>query len=464
MSGHLPRRLLVFVVASCLLFLLAVWSLLHFVHSFDDNYTFSSEIVLHELERLLLDHPNHPIPIILEAGIPSANLASSETISKVKVCHDTKTELASSVHVVSLPNRADRRNGMEKLRAGLHLNWTYNDATPSDDFNIETLTQNLIKFRHESSNPPGSLVYGSPPGHFLWPVDFDNSTSASIDATQRRRTIPPNYGDSFAGSRGQSSSATASSSLGASLGLLAPESSLDSLGFAIPLTCATENNILGVPYAADLPKHMILTPAKLACWYSHAQIISRIGSLKPYEDPPQNDSSSGCVDVTLVLEDDVDMERDIQERLAAVWETLPDHWDILFLGHCWSDETHFAALPTSRVNASYPIEVKNETALHPSYAPKCTHAYALHPAGARKILQHLNYPPFAYSRALDQALAWLIMSGRITSYSVVPSLVVQRKKLKSDVDAGQNGVGSNWKEHLFDGVMNTLEETSDESS
>lgn len=106
-------------------------------------------------------------------------------------------------------------------------------------------------------------------------------------------------------------------------------------------------------------------------------------------------------------------------------------------------------------------KLRNQTTVHPSYAPKCTHAYALHPAGARKILQHLNYPPFAYSRALDQALAWLIRSGRINSYSVVPSLVIQRKKSKSDVDGGAYGVGSNWKEGLVDGVLDALEDKDD---
>ena len=74
-------------------------------------------------------------------------------------------------------------------------------------------------------------------------------------------------------------------------------------------------------------------------------------------------------------------------------------------------------------------------------------------------MKHLNYPPFAYSRALDQALSWLIRTKRIVGYSVVPSLVVQRKKLKSDVDSGDSGVGSSWKEGLSNGVLDGLEKT-----
>ena len=35
---------------------------------------------------------------------------------------------------------------------------------------------------------------------------------------------------------------------------------------------------------------------------------------------------------TKILEDDVDIERDIRERLREAWSVLPDDWDIVFLG------------------------------------------------------------------------------------------------------------------------------------
>jgi hypothetical protein len=92
--------------------------------------------------------------------------------------------------------------------------------------------------------------------------------------------------------------------------------------------------------------------------------------------------------------------------------------------------------------------------IHPSYSPRCTHAYALSLSGARRLLQHLRYPPFAYSRALDQAFSWLIESGRLRAFSVVPSVIIQRKVLSSDIFSG-SGVGSAWREHLEDGVFGT---------
>jgi len=88
--------------------------------------------------------------------------------------------------------------------------------------------------------------------------------------------------------------------------------------------------------------------------------------------------------------------------------------------------------------------------LYPSNQPKCTHAYVVSKRGARRLLLYLQYPPFAYSRAIDQAIAWLIEIGKIKSYTVVPSLVIQTKMDKSDISPG---TGGGWPERLVDGVL-----------
>ena len=123
-----------------------------------------------------------------------------------------------------------------------------------------------------------------------------------------------------------------------------------------------------------------------------------------------------------------------------------NYYDIpKFPGHCWSNESHYFPLGLSNS--------ESRTTLHPSFRPKCTHAYALSHSGARRLLLHLRYPPFSYSRALDQALSWLIQSGRLRAYSVVPSLVVQRKSAWSDIMIGNEGMGSEWKEKLEKSVL-----------
>lgn len=174
------------------------------------------------------------------------------------------------------------------------------------------------------------------------------------------------------------------------------------------------------------------------------------------------------------------MEKDIRSRLRGIWEILPQDWDVVFLGHCWSNESFYPAI-TFPSNGSSSSETQkfdvaqNINTLHPSSSPRCTHAYAVSPAGAARLLAHLEYPPFAYSRAIDQAYAWLVISGRIKAYSIVGSVVVQVKPGgwlgrfgkftggegkevgKGDVwRLGSDGEGissSTWKEGLFDGVF-----------
>ena len=93
--------------------------------------------------------------------------------------------------------------------------------------------------------------------------------------------------------------------------------------------------------------------------------------------------------------------------------------------------------------------------VHPSFAPKCTHAYALSRTGAIRLLLHLLHSPFVNSRAFDQALSWLVQSSRLRAFSLVPSVVVQRKADKSDIDGGEEGLGSQWQDHLEFGVLSS---------
>jgi hypothetical protein len=116
-------------------------------------------------------------------------------------------------------------------------------------------------------------------------------------------------------------------------------------------------------------------------------------------------------------------------------------------GHCWSDETFYPALNAHDNSTAYNSTVV--TYIHPSKGPSCTHAYALTRSGARRLLVHLRYPPFAYSRSIDLAFSWLIQNERIKSFSVVPSMVIQRKNGNSDIMPGK---GSDWKDDLIDGV------------
>lgn len=69
--------------------------------------------------------------------------------------------------------------------------------------------------------------------------------------------------------------------------------------------------------------------------------------------------------------------------------------------------------------------------LHPAYSPYCTHTYIL--SGIYRLLQHLQHTPFAYSHALDHVFSWLIESGCLRVYSVMPSITLQTKDMLSSI-------------------------------
>ncbi|KAJ7160555.1 hypothetical protein C8R43DRAFT_849304, partial [Mycena crocata] len=274
--------------------------------------------------------------------------------------------LPSWTYVISLPRRRDRHEEMERLRTRLGLLWNYVAAEDSESPLVGQIMAQGIPLNATVRLP------------FEWPSP-DSTTSSSF------------------GDPSPSFPATVPADVDAE-----------------PLTCATENFTL-LPYSPGLKEYKILSRSRIACWRSHLSAIQRASAHKP-EKP------------SLILEDDVDMEVDIKERLIDVWSLLPPDWDIVFLGHCWSNESYFPALgpaplPSNSSSRLQPLESR----LHPSHAPLFDDLYIMLRSGAVRLLEHLTYPPFAYSRAINHALAWLVKSGRLRSFSIVPSVVVQRK-------------------------------------
>ena len=334
---------------------------------------------------------------------------------------------SSELLVISLPNRQDRRRDMETLRMSLGLRWGYVDALSSDSPLVSIILGWVAAGR--SSAPPA--LEGVNASNFSWPDDLEAIATSSEDISLWVDGNSP--------------------------------WDLVASGFPLsrpypPIVCATKDYTIATGL---LPEHMILTPARVACWHSHLAVIQKLANnFRPH--------GSGAA---MIFEDDVDMEKDIDQQTHALWRTLPADWDIVFLGercttrntggtkhhpgHCWSDERRGIPLASPIVSATE-FPPPSHSRLYASTNPKCTHAYALSRIGARRLLLHLRHPPFAYSRAIDQALAWLVESGRLKSFSAVPSLVVQRKISKSDVFSG-NGTGSKWKETLSEGVLDCLQ-------
>jgi GR25 family glycosyltransferase involved in LPS biosynthesis len=86
----------------------------------------------------------------------------------------------------------------------------------------------------------------------------------------------------------------------------------------IPCTKGSPFRPLAVPPGKP-GKTTLLSKPMVACWHSHLQLIRRIVRAPEHR-------------VSLVFEDDVDLEWDVEARLVALWPYLPQDWDIVFLG------------------------------------------------------------------------------------------------------------------------------------
>ncbi|KAF8550963.1 hypothetical protein OG21DRAFT_1478333 [Imleria badia] len=320
--------------------------------------------------------------------------------------------VASHIYLISLPQRQDRREQMERLRVALNLSWTIIDATPSTNPLIYRLLDWVVYHREQApligGEKPSTDTQTSSNFTFRWPRDIDALSVLTHEpllpsGSDVWTTEPPPFPESIKPS---------------------------SLSSPPPLMNAVDDYAMPTGILSEV-HWMKLTPGQVACWHSHTSAIRTFAG----KDDTQPE------DVAVFLEDDVDMEKDIAHRLSDLWNFLPAGWDIVLLGHCWSNEAFYPSLST---------HTHFETHLHPAYSPKCTHAYALSLSGARRLLQHLRYPPFAYSRALDRAFSWLIETGRLRAYSVVPSVVVQRKDSPSDILPGSGSKRAEW---LVNGVL-----------
>lgn len=237
----------------------------------------------------------------------SAEYESIRNVTTAGRDHSKTLGIASEIFVVSLPRRADRRDKMEILRVALDLRWMYVDAVESTGTVVENIMTRIIMLRGMETSRRKDV------GNFQWPQNIDALSSSSQPLglegsdlwTQSLSTNDTDTQLETASITGNSSAMSAAS----------PEK----------LTCAYEDNIIR-PFRLGLPGYKLLTPAKFACWNSHLSVIRRIaeGHHKTHttRDP----------DVSVILEDDVDMEWDIRERLVDIWPMLPPGWDIVFLG------------------------------------------------------------------------------------------------------------------------------------
>lgn len=272
----------------------------------------------HEQRILSQISANQTSPSAMKSTSVEENVPRNNPI--ISISNQNRSEtlgIASRIIVLSLPRRIDRREQMDILRATLGLRWTYVDAVESTSAVVERIITWITILRG------GSTVIASgdmaDADAFRWPRNID-ALSSSLQTLGLEGsdfwTLPLRTEDTKV-----------------QLEMVEGVSSTIPTVSTEPLTCAYEDNVI-LPFTTDLPEYQLLTPAKIACWNSHLSVIRRIA---------ESDSKTRSTeeqDVSVILEDDIDMEWDIRERLADIWTLLPAGWDVVFLGTLAMDFEH----------------------------------------------------------------------------------------------------------------------------
>ncbi|KAI8319635.1 hypothetical protein GQ54DRAFT_264971 [Martensiomyces pterosporus] len=166
--------------------------------------------------------------------------------------------------------------------------------------------------------------------------------------------------------------------------------------------------------AADIKYHT--RPAERACMHSHMSVLKDI-VIHGYQR-------------TLILEDDVDMEADIKDRLGDLLPHVPSTWDLLYLGHC-SKETF--------------QRTEFHKNLYLARRPSCTHAYAISLEGAKLALTLLNDQWPNPKSPYDLFLINEIKENLLEAYSVEPPYIVQvRQDMPPGDVAPDTSIANQW--------------------
>lgn len=132
--------------------------------------------------------------------------------------------------------------------------------------------------------------------------------------------------------------------------------------------------------------------------------------------------------ITLILEDDIDIEAAFAYLSGTILRDVPSDWDIIFFGHTdFSDESRHGRDPRT-----------NNFFIYKSIEPQGGHGYALSKKGRKLVLDLLeNKRPEVYEtdegQPIDEIFVYLARLHRASLYSIIPDLIVQVPLFKSDI-------------------------------
>jgi hypothetical protein len=259
----------------------------------------------------------------------------TEAERNVPVQHSTPR-----IYMLNLPRRTDRRERMMKLQTATGLSWTFVDST---DSKAEIVTRIMERVRwiraaarlhaidsnfhgwwsdHHSAFEWTHMLNDSEsePGSELW--ELAHSDPASADHTHPL-PVPPSIDQRPSLEVATNRIIPRHDEAQDFQGALKNNPLFDTSTNPVRTATRGVTNTF-TPRLPKVPYWRILTRAAVACWHSHTSVIREIAS----ETIQAGTSDTG----TVILEDDIDMELDIQQRIGRLWEALPPNWDILFLG------------------------------------------------------------------------------------------------------------------------------------
>lgn len=179
--------------------------------------------------------------------------------------------------------------------------------------------------------------------------------------------------------------------------------------------------------------HRTLTPSEIGCSESHRMVYQDILN-KGYNN-------------ALILEDDAMIWKPGLDAFKKSLESLPDDWDVWYLGYRWHDCESPAAKLKRKILLGLklvmePSSGKKELSKQKVFYPKKisrhiwkagfhagTHAYAVTGKSAKTLLEE-NTPIYL---AADILLAHLYLNGKLNSYISVPQVFREDQSFKTTI-------------------------------
>ena len=241
--------------------------------------------------------------------------------------HSRTLGIADAIFVISLKRRQDRRDIMDSIAKALDLDFTYVDATDfktPEGREIVDRLRNRVRWQRSRIDDRDALPDD-------WPTpDANKSDTYILNAFPFKwsEDVMKNKHDPLARPLGIS---------GADYWDMDPPNEEWEKAHPLPPWAEEEQkaDVMEASVMNNQNKERCITDAKFSCWHSHHRVIREIvRRRKPSPCFPSLTNTHSILELNaaIIFQDDIDLEWDIEQILRKQWPSLPDDWDIVYLG------------------------------------------------------------------------------------------------------------------------------------